>query len=96
MFTDKDAHAKSAISDKCKENRRVLGLQNNQFSDLPVSDFYIESLQSIDVQLLKKSKWLNAVSANLSVSQLNEVKKLSFVNITFRIFAYSIWANCLL
>jgi subtilisin family serine protease len=79
IFTEKDIHAKPAISEKCKENRRVLGLQNNQFSDLPVSDFYVESLQNIDIQSLIKSKWLNAVSANLSVSQLNEVKKLSFV-----------------
>jgi subtilisin family serine protease len=79
MFTDKDAHAKSAISDKCKENRRVLGLQENQFSDLPVSDIYVKSLQSIDIQSLIKSKWLNAVSANLSVTKYNEVKKLSFV-----------------
>ena len=79
IFTEKDTHAKPAISEKCIENRRVLGLQNNQFSDLPVSDTYIEILQSIDVRSLKKSKWLNAVSANLSASQLKEVKKLSFV-----------------
>ncbi len=79
IFTDKDVHAKSVISEKCIENRRVLALQENQFSDLPVSDIYVKSLQSIDVQLLIKSKWLNAVSANLSESQFNEVKKLGFV-----------------
>jgi len=93
VFTDKDVHAKSAISEKCKENRRVLGLQENQFSDLPVSDLYVESLQSIDVQLLIKSKWLNAVSANLSESQFNKVKRLRFVKEIIPIDAQTILAK---
>lgn len=79
MFTDKDTHAKPAISEKCKENRRILGLQENQFSDLPVSGTYIRNLQNADIKLINKSKWLNAVSANLSLLQIENLKKLSFV-----------------
>ncbi|MFN3490405.1 MAG: peptidase S8, partial [Emticicia sp.] len=79
MFTDKDIYSKPAISEKCKENRRVLGLQENQFSDLPVSELYVKNLQNIDIQLLTKSKWLNAVSANLSEQQIEKIKSLSFV-----------------
>jgi subtilisin family serine protease len=93
IFTDKDVHAKSVISEKCIENRRVLALQEKQFSDLPVSDIYVKSLQSIDVQLLIKSKWLNAVSANLSESQFNEVKKFSFVKEIIPIDAQTILAK---
>ncbi|MDZ7935716.1 MAG: S8 family serine peptidase [Emticicia sp.] len=93
MFTDKDTHAQPAISEKCKENRRVLGLQESQYSDFPVSEFYVKNLQNIDIQPLTKSKWLNAVSANLSESQLNEVKKLSFVKEIVPINAQTILAK---
>lgn len=93
MFTDKDTHAQPAISEKCKENRRVLGLQENQFSDLPVSEFYVKNLQSTDIQLFIKSKWLNAVSANLSEQQIEKLKKLSFVKEIIPIDAQTILAK---
>lgn len=93
MFTDKDTHDKPAISEKCKENRRVLGLQENQFSDLPVSEFYVKKLQSIDIQLLIESKWLNAVSANLSELQIEKLRKLSFVKEIIPIDAQTILAK---
>ncbi len=79
MFTDKDVNSKPAISEKCKENRRVLGLQENQFSDLPVKKNYIHNVESTGIHLLVKSKWLNAVSANLSDTQLEKVRKFDFV-----------------
>ena len=92
MFTDKDA-TKPAISEKCKENRRVLGLQENQFSDLPVSELYVKRLQSIDIQSLIKSKWLNAVSANLTEQQIEKLKKLTFVKEIIPIESQVILAN---
>ena len=79
MFSDKDLHSEFAVSEKCKENRRILGIQENQFSDLPVSEFYIETLKSIGIESLIKSKWMNAVSANLSDNELEKVKKLNFI-----------------
>ncbi len=93
MFTDKDTHAKPAISEKCKENRRVLGLEENQFSDLPVSETYVKILQSVDIQLLTKSKWLNAVSANLSEQQIEKLKKLNFVKEIIPIESRSVLAS---
>lgn len=79
MFKDKDVNSKAAISEKCRENRRVLGLQENQYSDLPVKKNYIDNVESAGIQLLVKSKWLNAVSANLSEAQKEKVRKFDFV-----------------
>lgn len=79
IFTDKEANAGPAISEKCKENRRMLGLSEVQFSDLPLTKQYIINLERAGIQPLVKSKWLNAVSVNLSATQIEKVKKFSFV-----------------
>ncbi len=93
MLTDKDVHAKPAISEKCKENRRVLGLEENQYSDLPVKKNYSNHLESAGIQLLVKSKWLNAVSANLSDAQLEKVKKFDFVKEIIPIVGHAVLTN---
>lgn len=79
MFTDKDFNAKSNLSEKCKENRRNLGIATEQFSDLSLNEKYISVLQNADIQPLVKSKWLNAISTNLSEKQILAIKKLDFV-----------------
>ncbi len=79
IFTDKEANVGPAISEKCKENRRMLGLSEVQFSDLPLTKQYIINLERAGIQPLVKSKWLNAVSVNLSATQIEKVKKFSFV-----------------
>jgi subtilisin family serine protease len=79
FFTDKDSNQQASISEKCKENRRNLGLPVAQISDLPVNENYLSVLQSLAIQPLVKSKWLNAISANLSAKQILEIKKLDFI-----------------
>lgn len=79
MFTDKDPYAESSLSEKCKENRRNLGISLEQFSDKALNEKYISVLQNIDIQPLVKSKWLNAISAILTEKQFLEVQKLDFV-----------------
>ena len=79
MFTDKDLSAQASISEKCKENRRNLGLPITQISDLPVSKAYLSVLQSLDIQALTQSKWLNGISANLTQKQVLAVKNLGFI-----------------
>lgn len=79
VFIDKDVSAKPLISEKCKENRRMLGLSENQFSDLPLTRKYTTDLEKSGIRPLVKSKWLNAVSVNLSEAQIERVKKFSFV-----------------
>jgi subtilisin family serine protease len=79
FFTDKDLSSKASISEKTKENRRNLGLPESQISDLPVNKNHLSKLQSIDIQPLVQSKWLNAISANLTAKQISEIKKLDFI-----------------
>lgn len=79
VFTDKDVSAEPSISEKCKENRQMLGLSDKQFSDLPLKKSYINDLEKISIQPLMSSKWLNAVSANLSDTQIEKLKKFDFV-----------------
>ncbi len=79
MFTDKDLTQEVAISEKCKENRRNLGIAEIQISDIPVNRNYIKVLQKLAIQPINKSKWLNAVSANLTNNQIAELRKLAFV-----------------
>lgn len=79
FFTDKDLNQQAAISVQCKENRRTLGLSESQISDLPVNKNYLSVLQTLDIHPLIQSKWLNAISANLTFNQIAEIKKLSFI-----------------
>ena len=79
FFTDKDLFTQALVSDKCKENRRNLRLPESQISDLPVNKSYLSVLQSLDIHPIVKSKWLNAISANLNANQIAEVKKLYFI-----------------
>ncbi len=79
FFTDKDLTTQALISEKTKENRRNLGLPESQISDLPVNKSYLSKLQSLDIQPLVQSKWLNAISVNLSAKQISDIKKLDFI-----------------
>lgn len=79
LFDGKDLNSSPAISEKCKENRILLGLSPNQLSDLPVSKQYISELQNIDIEVLNKSRWLNGVSAKLTNAQISKLKNLSYI-----------------
>ncbi len=76
---DKDATARPAISETTKENRRLVGLPLWEATDLPVNANYLAQLQQNNVQLVYASRWLNAVSANLTYEQVQNLKKLDFV-----------------
>jgi subtilisin family serine protease len=79
FFKDKDLSAQPAISEKCKSNRKQLGIQTVQFSDLPVNENYVSTIQNLDIQSIYQSKWLNAISARLTDTDIQNLKKLSFV-----------------
>ncbi|MBN1637426.1 MAG: S8 family peptidase, partial [Ignavibacteriales bacterium] len=49
------------------------------FYDLPVNERYIEELKNIGVIIKHKSRWFNGVSAWVEERQINEIKKLDFV-----------------
>lgn len=54
------------------------------FADLPLTKSYIENISKMKIDIIAKSRWFNGISAYLSPSQLEAVKKLNFVE---RIFA---------
>lgn len=47
--------------------------------DIPVNDSYIAKVQPFVLSVRKKSKWLNAVSAEISVESLSKISRLPFV-----------------
>ncbi len=47
--------------------------------DAPISQAYLKLLEKQDIKVLQKSKWLNAVSARLTVAQKAKIQVLDFV-----------------
>ncbi|MDN5215920.1 S8 family serine peptidase [Fulvivirgaceae bacterium BMA12] len=86
-FADKGQLTKStpAVSDQAINNRKNLGLPLHQSSDLPIYQPYIDSLASLAVKTIHRSKWLNAVSAEISPESLEEVRSLPFVSAIDRV-----------
>lgn len=67
--------------------RRIKSLSKESlidFGDLPLSDKYVQNISSLGIDIIAKSRWFNGVSAYLTKSQLESIKKLDYV---FKIFA---------
>ncbi len=63
-------------------NRRIKTLGTDKYfdyDDLPVPEKYISRLRELDIRIINKLKWFNAVSAYLTFSQVEKVKALPFV-----------------
>ena len=78
LFRDKEPASAPALS-----RQSLIQRQNQQLSldetDQPVSPSYLRQLNQIGVQSLCRSRWLNAVSAQLSAEQYERVRALPFV-----------------
>jgi subtilisin family serine protease len=79
FFDERETNAAPAISGETIENRRMLQLQEIQASDFPLKKSYIDSLQALDIEIHRQSRWLNAVSAELTPEQKRKLSKISFV-----------------
>ncbi|GAB3509526.1 S8/S53 family peptidase [Emticicia fontis] len=79
LFKDKELNAQAAISEKCKENRRNLGIQEIQPTDFPVNKQYINQIQANGISVITETKWLNGISSYLNHSQIQYIKSLPFV-----------------
>ncbi|RYU96253.1 peptidase S8 [Emticicia agri] len=79
LFKDKELNTKAAISEKCKENRKTLGIPEIQASDFPVNKTYISQLQAQGISVINQTRWLNGISTYLTPSQLQYTKSLFFV-----------------
>ena len=80
-FSDKDGSAPISLSAKTLNRRAKNGIQNdNLWYDFTVSSKYIDQLSSQGIKVINKSRWLNAVSALCSKSDLIKIANLTFVD----------------
>lgn len=76
---DKDQNGQPAVSEQTLKNREARGLPLFDSTDLPLKSDYVSTLSKASVQIIQQSKWLNAVSAQLSPEALQKIKELPFV-----------------
>jgi serine protease AprX len=71
----------ATISDRAIQRRLKVLTEENliDFGDLPLIESYINDIEKLGIDLIAKSKWLNGVSAYLTLEQVEKVKKLDFV-----------------
>ena len=80
-FSDKDGSAPIFLSQKTIDRRAKNGIQNdNLWYDFTVPSKYIDQLSSLGIKVINKSRWLNAVSALCSKSDLKKMANLTFVD----------------
>ncbi len=83
MSKGSDAYkvALDLLSERAIQRRlKVLGEERLvDFGDLPIEQTYIDDLKSKGINIIAKSKWFNGVSAYLTASQIELVKKLNYV-----------------
>ena len=80
-FSDKDGSAPITLSEKTIDRRAKNGIQNdNLWYDFTVPSKYIDQLSSQGINVINKSRWLNAVSALCSKSDLIKIANLPFVD----------------
>jgi subtilisin family serine protease len=75
----KDKSAAPAVSPLTLENRQKLGMPLFDETDLPVNAAFETVLRDHSVNVVNRSKWLNAVSAVMTGEQVEHVRQLDFV-----------------
>jgi len=68
----------SALPERARARRAKVGFVSNR-NDLPVASSYVESVRSTGVDVVTKSRWLNAVSVRADRAQAAEIASLPFV-----------------
>lgn len=76
---NKDLNTSPAVSALTLENRQKMGLVLSDETDLPIKKEYETALRGQSVNIINRSKWLNAISANLTSEQAMKVRQLDFV-----------------
>ena len=83
-FTDKNNSSFSVndplkfLSPRAIDRRDKFSISING-SDIPVNQDYIQQINDFGIEVITASRWLNAVSANLSLEQIVNISKLQFV-----------------
>lgn len=73
--------AEKELSQRAIERRKqVMGEDNYiTYEDLPLNENYIYQIETLGIKIENKLKWFNAVSAYLTDSQLEKLKKISSI-----------------
>lgn len=87
LFVDKDAGLGKGpaaiepgfVSERALARRKLRGRPMPAGFDTPVSPGYVETLETMGIEPIVQSRWINGVSAWLSPEELASVAKLSFV-----------------
>ncbi len=68
------------LSPRSIERReKHLGENIIDFRDIQVKENYVKNIEEIGAEIIWELKWFNAVSCSLNSDQINDIKKLSFV-----------------
>jgi len=68
-----------SISPKVMKRRAKTGRDEVLFLDLPVASRYVDRVEALGANVRRVSRWLNAVSADIPVGDLDQVAALPFV-----------------
>lgn len=80
FFEDKgDAVVQAPITPRAAARRAHRGEQTSAWLDAPVAPSYVDALRRAGVEPLVTSRWLNAVSAEMTAEQVRVVDALPFV-----------------
>ncbi len=80
FLTDKPESSTRLVLDERRLEKRFRNSKNiTDDKDYPVSPTYIKKLEAEKLSILTSSRWLNAVSAELTAEQKSKIEKLSFV-----------------
>lgn len=86
--------AEQGLSPRAIERRKkTMGEDYITYEDLLINENYISAIEELDVKILRKLKWFNAVSCYLNEDQLEEIKELSFVEKIETVRSLSIQRN---
>ena len=74
--------AEQQLSPKAIERRKQVLGENNYitYEDLPLTENYIQGIQTLGIKIVNQLRWFNAVTAYLNDNQLQTVKSLPYAN----------------
>jgi hypothetical protein len=73
--------AEKLLSERSIERRKKSMGEDNYitYEDIPLYQNYVNDVENLGIKIIRKLKWFNAVTANLSDEQLRQIKNLDFV-----------------
>ena len=78
-FSDETGQKKDYVTTEANQRRAIRGIWTDPAEDAPLSIRYLDQLNAAGITPLVQSRWLNAVSAMLSESQVTSLLDKSYV-----------------